>query len=521
MSSPEVSPAEQPTISNEHVFFINNLRSGLEQKATSNEASRRVECVASGEYGKQHAIEHVSLQAHFEADELLFESTIRLHKEVLAYNWRETLESSLVESEASFQSLDTPKLPHDARAHYLALADNRYARFAMDSEHDGAFITLNTIPREYLQSDKDLPLADNNLDYIVYEYLSLVAAVTNHAVERFDQGSGQLSLTFDIAGARPVARRENLNIIPSIGTIATGFELVALPKPRGEASAIEQTTRAAGFDLLGGLHYPKERLQEIATAFTNPEDARRYGLSQTHFLLHGPPGTGKTSLVVALAEEINAKLSRIPSTEIIDTYVGNSPKYLRAHFDTAFKTPGRQILFFDEFDSIAAENIVSSAAAYGEVQRTLQELITETQQSHPEIIIAAATNADIDDIAPALVRSGRLEPISVTAPNVTERQEIWATLLWESVRTIAGTSEWDKLDVNDIRSCNDPVFSPYSESLDTKRLAELSDGLMGADISQALEKARRIAYRRHLQGDHFSLVEQSDIEQAIAQLFRR
>lgn len=518
MRDGEFPPNKTPDIASEHArFFITNLDT-LHQRRDSDNADRHIQCVTSNELLNQNVFDRVSLDAYFQDDELILDATMLLNKDQLAVDWKETLKQSLIEEEMDFNPENELIPRHDSQAMYLSLPDGRYARFDIGSDHENGIVTLNIIPRTVAKTDPDDALADDYAPYIAHEYLVLLNLITTHAIDRF--GTGTLELNLDMAGAQVRVGSEP-STASSVGAVATGTALATIPKEGLDASPIEQTTRTTGFNLLGGLHYPKQRLQEIADVFNNPEAGRLYGFGPTHFLLHGPPGTGKTSLIAALAAEMNAELVTIPSTAVIDKYVGESPKYLRECFETAFAKQSNQVLFFDEFDGIGAENLLRSSAAYGEVQRTLQELLTGALPSHPEIVVAAATNVDIDDIAPALVRSGRLEPISVAPPNAEERLEVWATLIWESERAITGTDEWSNIDINDIRSINTPPFTLYDSTFDIKKLSELSDGFTGADITKVLETARRAAYRRHTHGEPFSTVTQHDLEQAITHLYRR
>lgn len=273
---------------------------------------------------------------------------------------------------------------------------------------------------------------------------------------------------------------------------------------------------ATGFEQLGGLTAPKKRLKEIARDFVNPEGRRLYGIPASHFLLHGPPGTGKTSLVRALAHEINAELTAIPSSDVIDKYIGQSPQNLQRIFDAAYQKQQPQVLFFDEFEEIASVDKAKFFSAYSESQKLLRQIITDLSEEHPEIIVAAATNQDLDELDPALTRSGRLEPIAVPLPDTDDRRDIWATLILESRGRF--DSEW-----TEDGTARTVDFVPYYNFgyYDYEQFAELSDTMTGADFKEVLDRARLARYRHYLETGEREKVSNQDILIQLKNFYRR
>lgn len=74
---------------------------------------------------------------------------------------------------------------------------------------------------------------------------------------------------------------------------------------------------------------------------------RRSGL-----LLYGPPGSGKTLLAKAIANECSMNFISVKGPELLNMYVGESEKNIREVF---YKGRSNRpcVLFFDEIDALA------------------------------------------------------------------------------------------------------------------------------------------------------------------------
>src|SRR3546814_14560635 len=107
-------------------------------------------------------------------------------------------------------------------------------------------------------------------------------------------------------------------------------------------------------------------------------------------LLHGPPGTGKTRLARAVANESDAEFFLINGPEIVGSAYGESEKKLREIFEAATKA-APSILFIDEIDRIAP----TRGQVTDETEtRLVAQLLTLVDGPAPRtnLVVIAATN---------------------------------------------------------------------------------------------------------------------------------
>ena len=92
--------------------------------------------------------------------------------------------------------------------------------------------------------------------------------------------------------------------------------------------------------------------------------------------MFGAPGTGKTLLAKAIANEAQANFISIKGPEMISKWVGESERAVREIFKKA-KQSSPSIIFLDEIDAIGAKRLDGSTSGDREVQRTLMQLLAE------------------------------------------------------------------------------------------------------------------------------------------------
>jgi len=182
------------------------------------------------------------------------------------------------------------------------------------------------------------------------------------------------------------------------------------------------------WDSVGGLSEIKDRLKEsVEWPLTKPELFDHFGIKPPRgIVLFGAPGTGKTLLAKAIANEAKANFISIKGPELISKWVGESEKAIREIFKKA-KQSSPSIIFLDEFESIAGMRSSNSQTGGSDVSnRVVNQLLASMDgvESLDGVIVVAATNRP-EMIDPALLRSGRFERVlHVPPPDKPAREAI-------------------------------------------------------------------------------------------------
>jgi transitional endoplasmic reticulum ATPase len=223
------------------------------------------------------------------------------------------------------------------------------------------------------------------------------------------------------------------------------------------------------YDDVGGMEDTIQQLREmVELPLRYPELFTRLGVDPPRgVLLHGPPGTGKTRLAQAVANESDAEFFTINGPEIMGSGYGESEKALREVFEQAAKS-APAIIFIDEIDSIAPKR----DRVPGEAEKRLvAQLLTlmDGLEARSNLVVIAATNRP-EAIDEALRRPGRFDrEIVIGVPDQNGRREILA------IHTRG---------------------MPLGDRVDLKELSRVTHGFVGADIAALAREAAIDAVRR-------------------------
>ncbi len=220
---------------------------------------------------------------------------------------------------------------------------------------------------------------------------------------------------------------------------------------------------------VGGLEDVKRELQEaVEWPMKYPGLYDKLGHNMPRgILLHGPSGTGKTLLAKAVATQSEANFVSVRGPELLSKWVGESERGIREIFKRA-RQSAPCVIFFDEIDSIAP--IRGAGGETAVTERVVSQLLTELdgmENMHGVIVLAATNRADMID--PALLRPGRFDKIiQIPLPDKESRKSI-LKINAEKIPTISDEK--------------DP------QHIDYEKLAELTDGLSGADTASIANTA--------------------------------
>ena len=232
------------------------------------------------------------------------------------------------------------------------------------------------------------------------------------------------------------------------------------------------------WDHVGGLENIKEELKE---AVEWPlKYAELFKVTNTKpskgILLYGKPGTGKTLLAKAVANESGVNFLYVKGPELINRYVGESERGVREIFRKARQaTP--VILFLDEIDSLVPKRGAGSSDSQV-TERVISQILTEMDgiEELKGVLVLAATNRK-DLIDPALLRSGRFDLIlELPVPDEQTRKQIFK--------------------VHTTNMVTDP-------DVDFTMMARETEAMVGADIEFICRKASLFAIREIIENNSF------------------
>jgi proteasome regulatory subunit len=317
-------------------------------------------------------------------------------------------------------------------------------------------------------------------------YIASVEELTDDGVIVKQHGNNQEVLT-DVSPSM----RDGLEAGDRVA-INDSFSVKELLDPekdaRAQAIQVDRSPEVTYADI-GGI---EEQIREVREAVEEPlinaEQFREVGVDPpSGVLLHGPPGTGKTMLAKAVANETDATFIKMTGSELVRKFIGEGARLVRDLFELAAEREPA-VIFIDEIDAIAAKRTESKTSGDAEVQRTMMQLLSEMDgfDERGEIRIIAATNR-FDMLDRAILRPGRFDRlIEVPNPDFDGRERILEIHTGEM---------------------------SLADDVDMAGLARKTDGLSGAELASLATEAGMFAIR-----DERTDVGMGDFEEALEKL---
>ncbi len=257
---------------------------------------------------------------------------------------------------------------------------------------------------------------------------------------------------------------------------------------RAQAMEVEADPDVSYTDIGGIDEQIREVREAVEDPLDNPERFVKVGVEPpAGVLLHGPPGTGKTMLAKAVANETDATFIKMAGSELVRKFIGEGSRLVRDLFDLAGEREPA-VIFIDEIDAIASKRTDSKTSGDAEVQRTMMQLLSEMDgfDERGEVRIMAATNR-FDMLDEAILRPGRFDRL-IEVPDPGEE----------------GRAQILQIHARDMSVADDVDFDALAGEL---------DGYSGADIAALATEAGMFAIR-----DDRTTVAEADFRDAVEKL---
>ncbi len=357
-----------------------------------------------------------------------------------------------------------PEMPLDER---LAALKEHFADVHQVNETLSEQLTNAQNHREELTEQVDKLQRENQTLKSSSLYLATAEEILDDGVVIKQHGNNQEVLT-----EASQAIEQNLDAGDRVAIDDSfGIQTILEAETDARAQAMQVNARPdVTYEDIGGL---SEQIREVREAVEEPlinsEQFEAVGIEPpAGVLLHGPPGTGKTMLAKAVANQTDATFIRMAGSELVQKFIGEGARLVRDLFELASEHEPA-IIFIDEIDAIASKRTESKTSGDAEVQRTMMQLLSEMDgfEERGNVRLIAATNR-FDMLDSAILRPGRFDRlIEVPAPDWDGRKRIL------EIHT-------EEMSLGDV---------------DLDRLASETDGFTGAELASLATEAGMFAIR--------------------------
>ena len=278
--------------------------------------------------------------------------------------------------------------------------------------------------RGELKADVDELKRENEVLKTSSLYIASVEEITDDGVVIKQHGNNQEVLT-------QAATRLNEDLRPGDrvainDSFAVQQVLDDETDSRAQAMEVTESPDVTYADIGGIEDQIREVREAVEDPLENPGQFEKVGVEPpSGVLLHGPPGTGKTMLAKAVANESDATFIKMAGSELVRKFIGEGARLVRDLFELASEREPA-VIFIDEIDAVAAKRTDSKTSGDAEVQRTMMQLLSEMDgfDDRGEVRIMAATNR-FDMLDEAILRPGRFDRlIEVPEPDTEGRARI-------------------------------------------------------------------------------------------------
>lgn len=331
-------------------------------------------------------------------------------------------------------------------SHRIPALEQERVRLERDSEREGdlykqykknqSLAEWLTIKEEYIKQEMKNLNQELLRGQMELERIRSVPLVIGQFVEMVDEDTAIVQSTNGnnyYTKVLSTLNREKLKPSASVVLHKYSHALVGILPPEAD-STVNQLTMTEKPNVtyadIGGLDVQKQEMKEaVELPLSHAHLYQQIGIDPPRgVLMWGPPGTGKTMMAKAVANNTKASFIRVVGSEFVQKYLGEGPRMVRDVFRLA-KENAPSIIFIDEIDAIGTKRFDSGTGADREVQRILNEILTQMDgfDRTENIKVIMATNRH-DTLDPALMRPGRLDrKIEFPYPDRRQRRLIFQT----------------------------------------------------------------------------------------------